>query len=52
MREVLTEASRRAIRWQGQAAMRISVSCWATTPQDVERSLAAILRIAAADGGK
>ena len=33
--------------WQGQAAMRISVSSWATTKDDVERSLAAILRVAA-----
>jgi hypothetical protein len=33
--------------WQGQTAMRISVSSWATTEQDVERSLAAILRVAA-----
>ncbi len=33
--------------WQGQTAMRISVSCWATTDDDVDRSLAAILRIAA-----
>ncbi len=33
--------------WQGRAAMRISVSSWATTEQDVERSLAAILRCAA-----
>ncbi|HYL80225.1 MAG TPA: pyridoxal-dependent decarboxylase [Candidatus Acidoferrum sp.] len=33
--------------WQGQAAMRISVSSWATTDEDVERSLAAMLRIAA-----
>jgi glutamate/tyrosine decarboxylase-like PLP-dependent enzyme len=33
--------------WQGQAVMRISVSCWATTEEDVERSLDAILRIAA-----
>ena len=32
--------------WQGRAAMRISVSSWATTEADVERSLAAILRIA------
>jgi glutamate/tyrosine decarboxylase-like PLP-dependent enzyme len=32
--------------WQGQTAMRISVSCWATTEEDVEQSLAAILRIA------
>lgn len=33
--------------WQGQTAMRISVSSWATTEEDVERSLAAILRVAA-----
>ncbi len=33
--------------WQGQAAMRISVSSWATTDEDVECSLAAMLRIAA-----
>ena len=32
--------------WQGRAAMRISVSSWATTKQDVEESLAAIVRIA------
>lgn len=32
--------------WQGQTAMRISVSSWATTDADVERSLEAILRIA------
>jgi glutamate/tyrosine decarboxylase-like PLP-dependent enzyme len=34
--------------WQGRAAMRISVSSWATTDADVEKSLAAMLRIAAA----
>jgi glutamate/tyrosine decarboxylase-like PLP-dependent enzyme len=34
--------------WQGNVAMRISVSSWATTEADVERSLAAILRVAAA----
>jgi threonine aldolase len=33
--------------WQGQTAMRISVSSWATTDEDVERSLAVMLRIAA-----
>ncbi|MBU0755111.1 MAG: aminotransferase class V-fold PLP-dependent enzyme [Planctomycetes bacterium] len=33
--------------WQDRVAMRISVSSWATTEQDVERSLNAILRIAA-----
>lgn len=32
--------------WQGQTAMRISVSSWVTTAQDVERSLEAILRAA------
>jgi glutamate/tyrosine decarboxylase-like PLP-dependent enzyme len=32
--------------WQGKAAMRISVSSWATTEEDVERSLAAMLRVA------
>jgi glutamate/tyrosine decarboxylase-like PLP-dependent enzyme len=34
--------------WQGQTAMRISVSSWVTTDEDVERSLEAILRMAAA----
>jgi glutamate/tyrosine decarboxylase-like PLP-dependent enzyme len=33
--------------WQGQTAMRVSVSSWATTDADVERSLATITRIAA-----
>jgi glutamate/tyrosine decarboxylase-like PLP-dependent enzyme len=33
-------------RWHGHIAMRISVSSWATTEEDVECSLAAILRIA------
>jgi glutamate/tyrosine decarboxylase-like PLP-dependent enzyme len=33
--------------WQGKTAMRISVSSWATTDADVERSLEAMLRIAA-----
>lgn len=33
--------------WQGQTAMRISVSSWATTESDVEQSLEAILRAAA-----
>jgi glutamate/tyrosine decarboxylase-like PLP-dependent enzyme len=32
--------------WQGKAAMRVSVSSWATTEADVDRSLEAILRIA------
>ncbi|MBZ0282355.1 MAG: aminotransferase class V-fold PLP-dependent enzyme [Anaerolineae bacterium] len=33
--------------WQGKTAMRISVSSWATTGEDVERSLEAMIRIAA-----
>lgn len=33
--------------WQGHTAMRISVSSWATTEADIERSLEAILRVAA-----
>jgi glutamate/tyrosine decarboxylase-like PLP-dependent enzyme len=32
--------------WHGPTAMRISVSCWATTDDDVERSAAAMIRIA------
>jgi glutamate/tyrosine decarboxylase-like PLP-dependent enzyme len=32
--------------WQGRTAMRISVSSWATTAEDVERSVDAILRLA------
>jgi len=32
--------------WQGRTAMRISVSGWSTTADDVERSLAAMLRAA------
>lgn len=38
--------------WQGKSAMRISVCCWATTDEDVERSLAAIIRLARAEGGR
>jgi glutamate/tyrosine decarboxylase-like PLP-dependent enzyme len=32
--------------WQGHTAMRISVSSWATTDEDVERSLEAIIGLA------
>jgi glutamate/tyrosine decarboxylase-like PLP-dependent enzyme len=32
--------------WHGRAAMRISISSWATTADDVEQSLAAMLRLA------
>ena len=35
--------------WQGHTAMRISVSSWATTDADVERSLAAMVRVAKED---
>jgi glutamate/tyrosine decarboxylase-like PLP-dependent enzyme len=38
--------------WQGRTAMRISVCSWATTDEDVERSLTAILRSAAAVRGR
>ena len=33
--------------WHGMTAMRISVSSWATTADDVEQSIAAIVRVAA-----
>ena len=36
-----------ATKWRGATAMRISVSSWATTEDDVERSLAAMIRVAA-----
>jgi glutamate/tyrosine decarboxylase-like PLP-dependent enzyme len=35
-----------ATEWHGKTAMRISVSSWATTEADVERSLEAMVRIA------
>jgi len=38
--------------WQGRAAMRISVSSWATTDEDVERSLAAMIRVAARENSQ
>jgi glutamate/tyrosine decarboxylase-like PLP-dependent enzyme len=38
--------------WQGRVAMRISVSSWATTAEDVEVSLAVIKRIACHDGSE
>jgi glutamate/tyrosine decarboxylase-like PLP-dependent enzyme len=40
-----------ATDWQGRAAMRISVSSFRTTADDVERSAAAILEAAAASSG-
>jgi len=36
--------------WKGRASMRISVSNWSTTDEDVERSIAAILRAARQHG--
>jgi len=33
--------------WQGRRLMRVSVSNWSTTEEDVDRSVAAILRVAA-----
>lgn len=36
--------------WQGKKAMRISVSSWATTDEDVEKSLAAMIRVAKSVG--
>jgi hypothetical protein len=33
--------------WQGHVAKRISLSSWATTDLGVERSLGAVLRVAA-----
>ncbi|MBV6418341.1 MAG: hypothetical protein CMLOHMNK_03159 [Steroidobacteraceae bacterium] len=38
--------------WQGHTAMRISVCSWATTDEDVEASLTAILRVAATARGR
>jgi glutamate/tyrosine decarboxylase-like PLP-dependent enzyme len=35
--------------WRGHTAMRISVSSWATTDDDVERSLDAMIQVAAGD---
>jgi glutamate/tyrosine decarboxylase-like PLP-dependent enzyme len=34
--------------WQGRAAMRVSVSSWATTDEDAKRSVEAIVRVARA----
>jgi glutamate/tyrosine decarboxylase-like PLP-dependent enzyme len=36
--------------WHGRTAMRISVSSWATTDEDVERSLKAMIRVARQQG--
>ncbi len=37
--------------WQGRAAMRVSVSGWRTTEEDIDRSAEAILRVLAAVDG-
>jgi glutamate/tyrosine decarboxylase-like PLP-dependent enzyme len=37
--------------WQGRTAMRISVCSWATTDADVEKSLAAMVRVARSQKG-
>jgi glutamate/tyrosine decarboxylase-like PLP-dependent enzyme len=37
-------------RWRGRAAIRISLSCWRTTDEDVERSIDAFVRAARAAG--
>jgi glutamate/tyrosine decarboxylase-like PLP-dependent enzyme len=37
--------------WQGKTAMRISVSSWATTREDVDESLRAMVRMAREAGG-
>jgi glutamate/tyrosine decarboxylase-like PLP-dependent enzyme len=34
-------------RWRGRSVLRISVSSWATTDDDVDRSLEAVRRVAA-----
>jgi glutamate/tyrosine decarboxylase-like PLP-dependent enzyme len=55
-RRIIGEVQRGGVLWcggttfQGHAAMRISVSCWATTAEDVERSLEGI-RAAVARAG-
>jgi glutamate/tyrosine decarboxylase-like PLP-dependent enzyme len=36
--------------WQGKSAMRISVSSWATTERDVDRSVEVMVRLARAAG--
>ncbi len=38
--------------WQGKTAMRISVSSWATTEADVDKSLSAILRVASLEAAR
>jgi len=55
MQQVIAEIQREGTcwcggtQWQGHAAMRISVSNWQTTEEDVDRSLEAMVRIAKAE---
>jgi len=42
---VLTPAT-----WRGRGVLRCAVSNWATTPADVERTVAAVRRLCAAEG--
>ena len=37
-------------RWRERGAMRISVSCWATTEEDIDVSAKAVVRIAKSIG--
>jgi glutamate/tyrosine decarboxylase-like PLP-dependent enzyme len=36
--------------WQGRTAMRVSIINWSTTDEDIERSIEAMVRVAAAEG--
>ena len=38
--------------WHGRQAMRVSISCWNTTEEDVDRSIAAIRACAQRHGGR
>ena len=38
--------------WHGRAAMRVSVSGWSTSPDDIERTVSAIRKAAIAAGGR
>jgi glutamate/tyrosine decarboxylase-like PLP-dependent enzyme len=44
--EHLAAAMSLGTQWHGRAAMRISVSSWATTAADIDRSADAIIRVA------
>jgi hypothetical protein len=38
-------------RWQDRAVLRVSVSSWATTDEDVRRTIEALRRVALGTGG-